>query len=259
MQLRVPVAQVGHSVVGGQVTIGHSVIVGRSVVVGQVTIGHSVAVGHCVVGGQVTTGHSVIVGRSVVVGQVTIGHSVAVGHCVVGGQVTTGHSVVVGQVTIGHSVVVGHSGVEGQVTTGHSVMTGVVTTGHSVVVGHSVTIGHSVVTVGSDRVECNSEAKGPLPASFSPATRNVYIVPGSRFLIVTFRPDVMMVLIVPSNREYSTKYWSGPKLFLSKQFTSSHLRAIRLVSIVVGLRDCGGPLGAVQNRTKYTVKQSKRS
>ena len=227
----VPVAQVGHSVVGGQVTIGHSVIVGRSVVVGQVTIGHSVAVGHCVVGGQVTTGHSVIVGRSVVVGQVTIGHSVAVGHCVVGGQVTTGHSVVVGQVTIGHSVVV----------------------------GHSVTVGHSVVTVGSDRVECDSEAKGPLPASFSPATRNVYIVPGSRFLIVTFRPDVMMVLVVPSNREYSTKYWSGPKLFLSKQFTSSHLRAIRLVSIVVGLRDCGGLLGAVQNRTKYTVKQSKRS
>ena len=239
-------------------------------VVGQVTIGHSVAVGHCVVGGQVTTGHSVIVGRSVVVGQVTIGHSVAVGHCVVGGQVTTGHSVtegvvttghsvVVGQVTIGHSVVVGHSGVGGQVITGHSVMTGVVTTGHSVVVGHSVTIGHSVVTVGSDRVECDSEAKGPLPASFSPATRNVYIMPGSRFLIVTFRPDVMMVLVVPSNREYSTKYWSGPKLFLSKQFTSSHLRAIRLVSIVVGLRDCGGLLGAVQNRTKYTVKQSKRS
>ncbi len=138
-------------------------------------------------------------------GVVTTGHSVVVGQSVIGGQVTTGHSVVGGQATIGHSVVVGHSGVGGQVTTGHSVMTGVVTTGqsvttgHSVVVGHSVTVGHSVVTVGSDRVECDSEAKGPLPASFSPATWNVYMVPGSRFLIVTFCPDVMMVLIAPSD------------------------------------------------------------
>ncbi len=133
------------------------------------------------------------VGHSVVEGQVTTGHSVTMA------VVTAGHSVVGGQVTIGHSVVVGHSGVGGQVTTGHSVMTGVVTTGHSVVVGHSVTVRHSVVMVGSDRVECDSEAKGPLPASFSPATRNVYMVPGSRFLIVTFCLDVMMVLEAPPN------------------------------------------------------------
>ena len=128
-------------------------------------------VGHPMIGGQVTTGHSVMKG-----------------------VVTIGHSVVGGQVTIGHSVVVGHSVIRGQVTTGHSVATG-----HSVVVGHSVTVGHSVVTVGLDRVECDSEAKGPLPASFSPATWNVYMVPGSRFLIVTFCPDVMMVLIAPSD------------------------------------------------------------
>ncbi len=123
----------------------------------------------------------------------------AVGHSVVGGHVITGHSVTKGVVTIGHSMVVGHSVVGGQVTTGHSVVGGQVTTGHSVVVGHSVTVGQSVVMGGSDRVECDSEAKGPLPASFSPATRNVYMVPGSRFLIVTFCLNVMMVLVAPPN------------------------------------------------------------
>ncbi len=127
------------------------------------------------------------------------------------GVVTIGHSVVGGQVTIGHSVVVGHSVIGGQVTTGHSVMTGV-TTGHSVVVGHSVTVGHSVVTVGSDRVECDSEAKGPLPASFSPATRNVYMVPGSRFLIVTFCLDVMMVLVAPSQLRILDKILERPQM-----------------------------------------------